>query len=126
MPVNASDAARIGDQAGTAATVRTSSSRWIFPSWATLPIVSFRRNVPSVDGARIPPSTSPSAPARSRCMSSRQSAPAAMPATRHQQVDEFGALLGQDVLESWSPVVAPAFEHSMFDGVVQPLGQDLA
>ena len=51
-------------------------------SWRTLPQVNERRNDPSVDGARTPPNSSGIAPCRSRPMSSIESAPAAMPATR--------------------------------------------
>ena len=42
-----------------------------------------RRNDPSVDGARIPPNNARMAPCRSTSMSSMLSAPAAIPATRH-------------------------------------------
>jgi hypothetical protein len=44
----------------------------------------------------------------------------------HQEVDELGALLGQDVLEPGPPVVGAALEHPLFDEMIQPLGQDLA
>ena len=59
-----------------------SSSRPAAPCWRTLPQVNERRNDPSVDGARTPPNSSGIAPCRSRPMSSIESAPAAMPATR--------------------------------------------
>jgi hypothetical protein len=44
----------------------------------------------------------------------------------HEQVNQFSALVGQDVLVPRSLVVGPALEHSVLDEVVQPLGQDLA
>jgi len=44
----------------------------------------------------------------------------------HQHVDEFGALVGQDVFVSGPAVVGPAFEHTVVDEVVEPLGQDLS
>jgi hypothetical protein len=44
----------------------------------------------------------------------------------HEQVDEFSALVGQDVLVSRSSVVGPAFEDTVLDEVVESLGQDLA
>jgi len=44
----------------------------------------------------------------------------------HQQVDQFSALLRQDVLVARSPVVGTAVEHALVDEVVQSLGQDLA
>ena len=47
-----------------------------------LPQVNERRNDPSVDGARTPSNSVLIAPCRSRPMSSIESAPAAMPATR--------------------------------------------
>ena len=59
-----------------------SSSRFTFPSCATLPQVNERRNDPSVDGARTPANTSGIAPWRSTSISSIESAPAAIPATR--------------------------------------------
>jgi len=43
--------------------------------------VKARRNVPSVDGARIRSNSTPVAPCRSTPIPSMQSAPAAMPAT---------------------------------------------
>ena len=59
------------------------NSRPAFSSWATLPQVYERRCEPSVDGARMPPNSEVIAPCRSRSMSSIESAPAAIPATRH-------------------------------------------
>jgi hypothetical protein len=44
--------------------------------------VNERKNDPSVDGARTPPNRSVIAPCRSKSMSSIESAPAAIPATR--------------------------------------------
>ena len=60
-----------------------SSNRLTFSSCRTLPQVKARTNDPSVEGARIPANTLPIAPCRSTSMSSMQSAPAAIPATRH-------------------------------------------
>jgi hypothetical protein len=54
----------------------------VFGAWRTLPQLNERRNDPSVDGARTPPNGSVMAPWRSRSMSSIESAPAAIPATR--------------------------------------------
>jgi len=54
-----------------------------FSSWATFPQVQERRRDPSVDGAGTPPNRASIAPCRSTSMSSVESAPAAMPATRH-------------------------------------------
>jgi hypothetical protein len=48
-----------------------------------LPWENPRRNEPSVEGARNPPNTRGSAPCRNRSISSIESAPASMPATRH-------------------------------------------
>jgi hypothetical protein len=59
-----------------------SSNRLSFSTCRTLPQVKERRNDPSVDGARIPANTSPIAPCRRTSMSSMQSAPAVIPATR--------------------------------------------
>jgi hypothetical protein len=50
-------------------------------SCLTWPKVNDRRNVPNVDGARIPPNNRPIPPCRSRPRSSIESDPATMPAT---------------------------------------------
>src|SRR4029078_5363653 len=50
----------------------------------------------------------------------------APPDHHHQDVEQLGALLREDVLEPRPPVVGPAFEHPARHEVVQPLGEDLA
>jgi len=51
-------------------------------SWRTCPNVKPRRKVPNVDGARTPDSRRRRPPCRNRSMSSIESAPATIPATR--------------------------------------------
>jgi hypothetical protein len=59
----------------------TNTCAAIFSSWRTWPNVNERRNVPNVDGARIPVNNRPIPPWRSRSRSSMLSAPATIPAT---------------------------------------------
>ena len=49
--------------------------------WRTWPKVNVSRNVPNVEGARIPVHNRPIPPWRNRSMSSMESAPATIPAT---------------------------------------------
>ena len=61
----------------------TRNSRPAFSSCPALPRYTSAEQ-PSVDGARTPPNSTLMAPCRSRSMSSIESAPAAIPATRHE------------------------------------------
>ena len=58
-----------------------STARLTLPSWSTFPQVNDRGNDPSVDGARTPPNSAPTAPCRGRPRSSMLSAPPIIAAT---------------------------------------------
>ena len=66
---------------GVRAASSASTRRCTAASWRTLPWSNARRKLPSVDGARIPPTVAGNAPWRSRSIPSMVSAPATIPAT---------------------------------------------
>ncbi|SMX69648.1 hypothetical protein BANT10_00521 [Brevibacterium antiquum] len=91
---------------------RTSSGAWALnpvstreataSSWRTWPKANLRRNEPSVEGAYRPVKTFPVPPWRSRAMSSIESAPATIPATREATFAPALAPLSVGTLRCWS------------------------
>jgi len=68
-------------------------------SWRTCPKVKVRRNVPNVEGARIPSNSRSIAPCRNSAMSSIESAPAIIPAI---SAGTFSAGLAPPALRIWT------------------------
>jgi len=76
--------------------------------------VNERRNEPSVDGARTPPNRSGMAPWRSRPISSIESAPAAIPATK-QATFTSGYTPVLAAIWTWRRTTAPSPARSASD-----------